>query len=206
MSPSGKGGTPTNTPSSSMQCDLGHTDPPPPPVEHTISATMPLRMWLGLLGAFLTVSSLTFILQPATQVEALVAQAATEHARGHSLGTLLPWCGRSPSRGDVEAQVAAHLVRSLGSTYGTLGALTLTVAAAPLAQQLVATTVLTLWSVASMLAQPTFLSEEEARRRTTFHMLITGVNVLCVAWALLWREGHEAYRHATDKRDNGRPQ
>ena len=146
MAPSGKGGVPTSAPTGIVPT-LGPTDPPPPPAALTLSATAPLRMWLGLMGTFLLASSLTFVSQPAEQVDALMSHVRPERRRG--LGCVLfdgesatlPWCSRSAPL-NVDAEFAVHLVRSLGATYGALGALSLALTFAPLTQQVLALLVL----------------------------------------------------------------
>jgi len=187
MSPSGKGGVPVNTPSDGVV--LGPTVPPPPLAERPIGGTAPLRLWLLLLGFFLLMSSLTFLITPVEQVDALVAHARPIRRRGLGCGAaaqLLPWCSKQPPR-NVDAEFAAHLVRSLGTTYGALGALSLTLTIASSAQQVLAALVLALWSFASISAQPDFLSSDDAGRRTTFHITVLTVDLLCVAWAV-WQQ------------------
>jgi hypothetical protein len=188
MAPSGKGGVPTSAPTGIVPT-LGHTDPPPPPAALTLSATAPLRMWLGLMGTFLLASSLTFVSQPAEQVDALMSHVRPERRRGLGCGLFdgesatLPWCSRSAPL-NVDAEFAVHLVRSLGATYGALGALSLALTFAPLTQQVLAVLVLALWSLASISSQPDFLPADDVRRRARFHCVVLCVDLLCVAWAL----------------------
>ena len=189
MSPSGKGGVPVNTPSPNVRT-LGQTEPPPPPVERFVPPDTPLRLWLMLLGMFLMVSAATLLQNPAAQVDGLVSHARLPQQKGFGCPRA-PWCSHTPSC-NVDADVAVHLVRSLGAAYAVLGAMAAASGTVPARQLIAVALILAVWSVYSVTAQPAFLSNDDARRRFMFHIVILLVTLLNLGWSL---KSHISDRH-----------
>jgi len=160
-----------------------------------------MQLWLVILALFLAASALTFCAFPEDQVgrllehaqeQAMVAGCNFPCARRKDATAGAPWfragcsfhCGGPWHEQDFG--LAPHLVKALGTTYGTLGLLAVVLSLAPPYLRIAGAQCFTVWSLAQVASSAApFLSPEDADRRFSFHCTLVALNSLASAWAVL---------------------
>ncbi|KAL1526576.1 hypothetical protein AB1Y20_015283 [Prymnesium parvum] len=147
---------------------------------------MPL-IWLLLLGFFLLINGVVFMMAPVPQIEAAIAGRHEQRKR--------PWwhvCGDPSPRvtTDISFSLVEHVTATLGASYVALGLLI--IGLSPTAQQQFCLCVVLVWSsVQLFFLNPTILGPSATAQRITFHSIVIGLTV-CTSILAFRRRGNES--------------
>lgn len=146
---------------------------PPPPRAARAELINPLLIWLLLLGSFLLLNGISFILAPASQLRAVLPARVEEPSPR--------WWkdGRKTASGrdyEFALAVAEHITSTLGASYLAMGLFILALAHGM--HQRRAVFVVLVWSAVQLLfLKPTVLEAGAAFQRFAFHATVVGLTL-----------------------------